>query len=140
MTQKYHCQEVVFLDVHAIGQRIASLRGAREGLSRVELARRANVSYTFLQQLENATPKENGQAKVPGTQKLARIAEILGVTVDELLYGDEHRHGTSDRDSRQQIWSPARREVEQILDSLSEEEIERARDLLRMLQQAISNH
>jgi len=115
------------MDLKAMGLHIVALRKARGDMSRVDLAREAHVSYTFLQQLES------GRGKEPGAKKLAAIAGILGVTVDELLRGPT---GPDDTDQMagdtQTGWSNTRREIEQTLDALSEPELDRVRDLLRV--------
>jgi|GEM_PF-3753999 len=62
----------------SIGERITRLR-EELGLSRPRLAREADVSYSFLVQVET------GQRENPQVDKLANVARVLGVSVDVLL-------------------------------------------------------
>jgi len=62
----------------SIGERITRLR-EELGLSRPRLAREADVSYSFLVQVET------GQRENPQVDKLANVARVLGVPVDVLL-------------------------------------------------------
>lgn len=57
--------------------RIQKVRTAK-GLRREDLASRAEVSYSYVRQLEMPNPP------TPGLDVCRRIAEALGVTVDEL--------------------------------------------------------
>ncbi|MBI4589518.1 MAG: helix-turn-helix transcriptional regulator [Candidatus Rokubacteria bacterium] len=58
---------------------IARLR-KREGWSQAELARRAKVSQSYLNQLESGA-----KGKRPGVKILQRLGKALGVPVTELL-------------------------------------------------------
>jgi transcriptional regulator with XRE-family HTH domain len=65
-----------------LGERIAELR-RQMGMNRPRLAREADVSYSFLVQVET------GQRENPQADKLAKVAKVLGVPVDVLLALDQ---------------------------------------------------
>ena len=67
-----------------VGQLGAKLRLARRdaGLSLRELARQLSVSPSFLSQMENGKSQ-------PSVATLYSIAQVLGVSIDELFYTDE---------------------------------------------------
>lgn len=76
--------------MEAEAQRIAEMRGSRisamrqlAGMNRPQLARKADVSYSFLVQVET------GQRENPQADKLAKVAKALGVTIEYLLATDE---------------------------------------------------
>ncbi len=64
-------------DAVMLGRAIAAARSAL-GMKRGELAARAGVSYPYLSELENGTKRGS-------TQKVAQIAEALGLTGSQLL-------------------------------------------------------
>lgn len=64
-----------------LGSRIAALRAA-QGLSQAELAEVLEVSRQSVSKWET-------DASVPELDKLLRLAEIFGITLDELVKGDE---------------------------------------------------
>lgn len=64
-------------DAVMLGRAIAAARSA-QGVKRRELAERAGVSYPYLSELENGT-------KQGSTQKIAAIADALGMTGSQLL-------------------------------------------------------
>ena len=108
-----------------LGDRVKALREAR-GLSRATLAREAEVSYAFIQQLETGVRRD------PGVKNLAAVAAQLGVSVDSLLEGGTNGAAligvaTTPRPA------PARRQIEELLEEMSDEELISARDLLRVL-------
>lgn len=61
-----------------IGQRIKELR-EQANMNRPKLAREADVSYSFLVQVET------GQRENPQADKLAKVARALGVPLDLLM-------------------------------------------------------
>lgn len=61
-----------------IGERLTELRKS-QGLNRPQLARKADVSYSFIVQVES------GQRENPRTDKLGQVAKALGVSLDDLL-------------------------------------------------------
>jgi transcriptional regulator with XRE-family HTH domain len=61
-----------------VGRELKKLR-EREGLSQLELAKRAKVGQGYISELEA------GQKKNPGLETLRKIAKALGVPVTELL-------------------------------------------------------
>lgn len=63
-----------------LGSRIAALR-ATQGLSQAELAQRLEVSRQSVSKWET-------DASVPELDKLTHLAQIFGVTLDELVTGD----------------------------------------------------
>lgn len=65
-----------------LGARIAELRKRRDLLQK-ELARRANLSVSFLSEVEN-------DKRSIGTEALLELAEVLGASLDYLVRG-EHR-------------------------------------------------
>jgi transcriptional regulator with XRE-family HTH domain len=66
----------------ALGRRIVELRN-RRGWNQKELARRARLRPARLSTLESG-------AKRPNVEELARLAEALGVSLDELWSGSPH--------------------------------------------------
>jgi XRE family transcriptional regulator, master regulator for biofilm formation len=68
-------------EVSPLGRRIKLLR-ERRGLSMGELARLAKVTRPSISYLES------GRQGSMNSDGLARVARVLGVTADSLLYGD----------------------------------------------------
>ena len=67
-----------------LGKRIAALR-ERRGLLQKDLADRAELSVSFVSEIEN--DKRN-----IGTEALLRIAEVLGASLDYLVKGTDPTH------------------------------------------------
>jgi len=63
-----------------IGQRIAKLMKGR-GWSQAEVARRASIRPARLSRISHAT-------EIPRVDELCRLAAVLEVSLDELVYGD----------------------------------------------------
>ncbi len=63
-----------------IGTRIKEIR-AQQGISAEELAELANLSSVYISYIENARRK-------PSLASLVKICNALGITLDELLYGN----------------------------------------------------
>lgn len=61
-----------------IGENIKRLR-AKQELSQDDLARKAELKYSTLAKIESDFVKK------PGVQMIAKIAKVLGVSVEELL-------------------------------------------------------
>ncbi|MFA6369185.1 MAG: helix-turn-helix transcriptional regulator [Candidatus Shapirobacteria bacterium] len=61
-----------------IGENIKKLR-AKQGLSQDDLARKAELKYSTLAKIEGDFVKK------PGVQMVAKIAKVLGVSVEDLL-------------------------------------------------------
>jgi transcriptional regulator with XRE-family HTH domain len=61
-----------------IGRVLKKIR-EREGLSQLELAKRAKVAQAYISEMEA------GQKKNPGIDTLRKLAKALGVPVTELL-------------------------------------------------------
>ena len=61
-----------------IGENIKRLR-AKLGLSQDDLARKADLKYSTLAKIEGDFVKK------PGVQMIAKIAKVLGVSVEDLL-------------------------------------------------------
>ncbi len=61
-----------------IGKNIKKLR-TKQGLSQDDLARKAELKYSTLAKIEGDFVKK------PGIQMVAKIAKVLGVSVEELL-------------------------------------------------------
>ena len=70
-------------DVEGLGPRIRRLR-TEQGLTQDRLALRARVDQSGLSKLERQASKRMGP--VP----LTRIAEVLGITFDELVEGTDY--------------------------------------------------
>ena len=66
---------------HVIGMNIKKERKAK-GLSQTELGNRCQIAHTVISSYENG--KKN-----PGLDSVVRIASGLGVSIDQLCYGDE---------------------------------------------------
>ena len=67
-----------------IGKRIKELR-TKVGMTREQLANEVGVTYQAVSKWEN-------EISAPDIQSLSIIAEILGVTIDELLNGKEENN------------------------------------------------
>lgn len=63
-----------------LGARIATLR-ERRGLLQKDLAQKAELSVSFLSEVEN-------DKRTPGAELLLRIANVLGASLDYLLRGE----------------------------------------------------
>jgi len=61
-----------------IGENIKRLR-TKQGLSQDDLARKAGLKYSTLAKIEGDFVKK------PGVQMVAKIAKVLGVSVEDLL-------------------------------------------------------
>ena len=61
-----------------IGENIKRLR-ARQGLSQDDLAKKAELKYSTLAKIEGDFDKK------PGVQIMAKIAKVLGVSIEDLL-------------------------------------------------------
>jgi transcriptional regulator with XRE-family HTH domain len=61
-----------------IGENIKRIR-IKQGLSQDDLARKAELKYSTLAKIEGDFVKK------PGVQMVAKIAKVLGVSVEELL-------------------------------------------------------
>ena len=69
------------LNTKLIGRRVKEFR-MRQHLSQAELAERIDLSVSYISYVENAK-------KQASLEVLVRIANELGTTVDELLYGNQ---------------------------------------------------
>lgn len=76
------------------GQRIKQLR-EQANMNRPKLAREADVSYSFLVQVET------GQRENPQADKLSKVARALGVPLDLLLATDKPLPAPADADVTQ---------------------------------------
>jgi transcriptional regulator with XRE-family HTH domain len=61
-----------------IGENIKKLR-TKQGLNQDDLARKAELKYSTLAKIEGDFVKK------PGVQMVAKIAKVLGVSVEDLL-------------------------------------------------------
>jgi transcriptional regulator with XRE-family HTH domain len=104
-----------------LGDRLRALRGE---MSRASLAHDAGVSYAFVQQLETGVRKD------PGVKSLSKVAAVLGVSVDALL--DEADTPGQPETASNPRPAPARKEIEELLDAMSADELVAARDMLRV--------
>jgi transcriptional regulator with XRE-family HTH domain len=76
-----------------LGTRIRRARALKD-MSQAELARRIGVSKNTMAQIEH------GQTTDPGAMKIVAIAEVLGVSTDELLRGSATASvGTAEQES-----------------------------------------
>lgn len=71
--------------IESLGSRIATLRGVR-GWTQSQLAARADISSTFLSEVENNKRKVSAEL-------LFRIASALGTTLDYLMVGKTSHEG-----------------------------------------------
>jgi transcriptional regulator with XRE-family HTH domain len=71
----------------ALGKRLAAIR-ERRGLKQTDLAERAGLSAAFISEIEN------GHRNV-SSEKLLRLANALGASIDYLLRGEEIPHRTT---------------------------------------------
>ena len=70
------------IDLADVGRRIQDVRQTRTSLSQTDLALRVGVSWPTISRLER------GVGQTLNLERLRQIAEVLGVTVDELLKGE----------------------------------------------------
>jgi transcriptional regulator with XRE-family HTH domain len=80
------------------------------GMSRKELAERADLSYSYLSELENA-------AKQPSSRALRAIAQALGLEANELLAAAEARIGEAPESDLSEA-APADAETEELRTTL----------------------
>lgn len=69
------------LNYYLIGRRIEEVRKQRQ-LSQAELAERTDLSVSYISHIENAKKKAS-------LKSLVLISDVLGVTVDALLTGNQ---------------------------------------------------
>ena len=72
-----------------LGDRIRSLRKER-GLTLDQLAEQSGSSKSYIWELENKSPPR------PSAEKLAKIADKLGTTIEFLLEGETSREDAAD--------------------------------------------
>lgn len=65
-------------ELKTIGQKI-KVRRVKLDLTQDELARKANIPYTTLVKIET------GAVKSPSVDTVKKIADALGITIDELI-------------------------------------------------------
>lgn len=80
----------------SIASQLRSYRLAKK-LSISELARRSNVSRSYITELESQANKQ------PSAEKLYRIAEVLDTTIEELLEKSNHGYEEAIRNLNKQI-------------------------------------
>jgi transcriptional regulator with XRE-family HTH domain len=121
---------VTGIDRSSLGGRVFVLREER-GMSRALVAKHANVSYAFVQQLETGVRKD------PGVKNLSAIAGVLGVSVDSLLSPkvDASCHEGLERTAP----LPARKEIDAVLDDLSPEDLVAVRQMLQAWARRVVN-
>lgn len=66
-------------DLVTIGKRVQEVRQARTDLSQEDVARELDVSWQTISRLER------GKGKKLDLERLREVAEVLGVSVDDLL-------------------------------------------------------
>lgn len=109
----------------SLGDRIKAVREER-GLSRAKLAHDAGQSYAFIQQLETGVRDD------PGASRLAAVARVLQVSMDNLLVEADASPISRDPGTPTQSAHPARQEIDQMLDAMPADELVSIRDLLRI--------
>ncbi len=84
----------------AVGNRIRKLR-SEQGITQEELAFRLNSSAAYLSNIENGIKK-------PSLTKLTDIAQILNVTLNDLIYDKEEESDPSDDELTKLLstWEP----------------------------------
>jgi transcriptional regulator with XRE-family HTH domain len=105
----------------SMGEKISQLR-LNMGLNRPQLAREANVSYSFLVQVET------GQRESPQVDKLACVAKVLGVTVDLLLDPEAQLPAVENNQVRE-----LRKELLNTINTLDEGQLVRLSELMSPL-------
>ena len=71
----------IYINEELIGKRIKDIRTSK-GLSQEELHKKTGIQNTVISAFEHGK-------RTPNLQSLAKIAHALGVTIDELYFGDE---------------------------------------------------
>lgn len=74
---------------NALGDRLRTLRKER-GLTLDQLAEQSGSSKSYIWELENKNPPR------PSAEKLAKIADKLGTTIDFLLEGETSKEDAAD--------------------------------------------
>jgi transcriptional regulator with XRE-family HTH domain len=73
------------VELEQIGRRVQDVRRARTDLSQTDLALAVGVSWPTISRLER------GIGQSVNLERLRMIAEVLGVTIDELLYDPDRQ-------------------------------------------------
>lgn len=92
------------INYNAIGLRIRKIR-MDKGITQEELAFRINTSAAYISNIERGV-------KRPSLQKLSDIADVLHVTVNDLIYDKTHITDLTDDELLRtlSLWEPEKRE------------------------------
>lgn len=106
--------------INPLGDRMRSLRKAR-GLTLDQLAERSGSSKSYIWELENKNPPR------PSAEKLARIAQELGTTIEHLLSGEEAQTQEDAADAHfyrnyQTMDAPTKAKIRRMVELWSEDE------------------
>ncbi|MCM1252312.1 MAG: helix-turn-helix domain-containing protein [Clostridium sp.] len=109
------------MDYYTIGQRIRKIRKAR-GLSQENLAEKVGISTTHMSHIETA----NTKMSLP---TFAKIASVLEVRTDELLYGD-----------RPQERSASIAYITELLDDCSIQQVRIIEDIVKATKESLNKN
>ncbi len=110
------------------GERLRTLREAA-GLSQVKLANRVGMASSYISDLERGTRKN------PTGEKLAAIAQVLNVTVDELLQNGDSANNQPVSRYRQAILDAVANGG--LPEGLTEEEMLQIEDALKLAEKVV---
>jgi transcriptional regulator with XRE-family HTH domain len=97
--------------VNPLGDRIRSLR-KEKGLTLDQLAKQSGSSKSYIWELENKNPSR------PSAEKLAKIADKLGTTMEFLFQGEASQEQAADAHfyrSYQKMDEPTKAKIRQII-------------------------
>ncbi len=98
-----------------IGERIKEIRKER-GLSQAQMAAKLNISAQNYAQYEALTKDRDKNVRTPKYERLSQIADILGVSVDDLL-GIQYEDNVMDREDTFTFFSSMGYRIKQISDT-----------------------
>lgn len=83
------------INYHTVGLRVRRFRLERK-ITQEELAFRINTSAAYISNIERGRKK-------PSLEKLAEIAEVLGVTLNDLIYSASSGYSISNKELNEMI-------------------------------------
>lgn len=117
-----------------LSSNIAKLR-KRNGLTQIEFAKKLHVTQSAVSHWESGR-------SMPDTTQLFNIAQLFGMTVDELSSGTAtiakpDTHAITPPPAQEKASADMRAEAKELLESMTDEEYERALAMLKLLQNKI---
>lgn len=117
-----------------LSSNIAKLR-KRNGLTQIEFAKKLHVTQSAVSHWESGR-------SMPDTTQLFNIAQLFGMTVDALSSGTAtiakpDIHAITPPPAQEKAPADTRAEAKELLESMTDEEYERALAMLKLLQNKI---